>query len=48
MLGRGLTEREAVHVTEMVRRIAALILLRDDLDANYAAIKADVWEWPQR
>lgn len=43
ILGRGLTMEEAEYVTEMVRRIAALILLRDELDANYQAVKADTW-----
>ena len=46
MLGRGLTMEEAEYVTEMVRRLAALILLQPDLDANYEAAKAETWEWP--
>ncbi|MCH7701286.1 MAG: N-6 DNA methylase [Planctomycetes bacterium] len=46
MLGRGLKMEEADYVTEMVRRIAALILLQPELDANYAAVKADTWPWP--
>jgi hypothetical protein len=46
MLGRGLKMEEAEYVTEMVRRIAALILLQPDLDANYEAVKADTWPWP--
>jgi len=47
MIGRGLTMEEAEYVTEMVRRIAALILLQHGLDANYQAVKADTWPWPQ-
>lgn len=47
MLGRGLKIEEAEYVTEMVRRIAALILLQPELNANYAAVKADVWQWPR-
>ncbi|MBN1362859.1 MAG: N-6 DNA methylase [Sedimentisphaerales bacterium] len=47
LLGRGLTDDEALYVTEMVRRIASLILLQPELDANYDAIKADTWPWPQ-
>lgn len=46
MLGRGLTTDEAEYVTEMVRRIAALILLQPELDANYAVLKGDTWPWP--
>jgi hypothetical protein len=47
MLGRGLTPKEAGFVTEMVRRIAALILLQPELDANYQTVKADTWPWPE-
>jgi hypothetical protein len=32
----------------MARRIAALILMQPDLDANYEAIKADTWPWPRQ
>ena len=46
VLGRGLKIEEAEYVTEMVRRIAALILLEPELDANYEQVKADVWDWP--
>ncbi len=45
LLGRDLKPEEARYVTEMVRRIAALVLLRPELDANYERVKADVWEW---
>ena len=47
LLGRSLTLDEAQYVTEMVRRIAALILLEPELDANYEAVKADTYPWPQ-
>ena len=47
MLGRGLTMQEAHYLTEMVRRIAALILLQPELDKNYETVKADTWPWPQ-
>jgi len=40
--------RQAEYVTEMARRIAALILMQPDLDANYEAIKADTWPWPRQ
>ncbi|MDO9107934.1 MAG: type ISP restriction/modification enzyme, partial [Coriobacteriia bacterium] len=45
LLGRDLKSEEARYVTEMVRRIAALVLLQPELDANYERVKADVWEW---
>ncbi len=45
LLGRDLKPEEARYVTEMVRRIAALVLMRPELDANYERVKADVWEW---
>ncbi|MDI6449743.1 type ISP restriction/modification enzyme [Anaerobaca lacustris] len=46
LLGRGLKVEEAEYVTEMVRRIAALILMQRELDANYEAVKADTYPWP--
>jgi hypothetical protein len=46
MLGRGLKLDEAEYVTEMVRRIAALILLQPELDANYETSKSNTWRWP--
>lgn len=46
ILGRGLRVEEAEYVTEMVRRIAALILMQPELDASYEAVKADTWPWP--
>ena len=38
LLGRGLTVDEVRHVRGTARRIAALLLLGDDLDRNYAAV----------
>ena len=35
LLGRDLTPDEARYVTEMARRIAAILLLEPALDANY-------------
>ena len=43
LLGRDLKPEEARYVTEMVRRIAALVLMQPELDANYEQVKADVW-----
>jgi len=40
LLGRPLTPDEAREVTHMARRIAALILLQQQLDKNYQAVKA--------
>jgi len=45
LLGRDLKPEEARYVTEMVRRIAALVLMQSELDANYERVRADVWEW---
>jgi len=45
LLGRPLTPAEAREVRDMARRIAAIILLQPDLDANYAAVKANLHDW---
>jgi hypothetical protein len=47
MLGRGLKVEEAEYVTEMARRLAALVLLQKELNANYDAAKEETWSWPQ-
>jgi predicted helicase len=46
LLGRGLKLEEVELVRDIARRIAALRLLGPELDANYAAVKADLFEWP--
>ena len=46
MLGRGLKLEEAEYVSEMARRIGALVLLQDQLDANYKCVKSDTYAWP--
>ena len=38
---------EAREVSEMARRIAAILLLEPALDANYRAVKAATWAWPR-
>jgi len=48
LLVRDLRPEEARYVTEMVRRIATLVLMGPELDANYERVKADVWEWQSR
>ena len=45
LLGRGLQPEEARYVTEMTRRIAAILLLEPALDANYERVKADTYDW---
>ncbi len=47
MLGRGLKIEEAEYVTEMARRLAALVLLQKELNANYDAVKGETWSWPE-
>lgn len=41
VLGRPLTTDEALYVSQMVRRIAAILLMGSILDANYHACAAD-------
>jgi len=48
LLGRDLTPDEARYVTEMTRRIAAILLLEPALDENYEQVKADTYPWPGR
>ena len=45
LLGRGLTIEEAQEVTHMARRIAALVLLEESLDANYRSVAGAVYAW---
>ncbi len=46
LLGRGLTLDEVEYVTQMSRRLAALVLLGPALDANYYTVAAGAWLWP--
>jgi len=46
LLGRALTADEAREVTNMARRIAAVLLLEPALDANYKAVKKAAYAWP--
>ena len=43
LLGRGLTVAEVRYVTETARRIAALLALQPELDANYRAVAGDTY-----
>lgn len=45
LLGRALTADEAREFTHNARRIAALLLLQPELDANYQAVKAATIAW---
>ena len=45
VLGRPLTPAEAREVTGMVRRLAAILLMGPELDANYRAVVADAIDW---
>ena len=45
LLGRSLKPEEARYVQEMVRRLAAIILLEPELDANYERVKANTFPW---
>jgi hypothetical protein len=48
LLGRGLSIDEARYVTEMARRIAAIIALLGDLDGNYRQISAHSYAWGRK
>ena len=47
VLGRSLTKDEAREVTGMVRRLATIVLMTDELDASYAKTRDDAFVWPQ-
>lgn len=44
--GEPLTASEADEVVGIMRRIAALLLMTDSLDANYEACRDNAWPWP--
>lgn len=45
VLGRDLIKDEARYVTEMARRIAAILLLQPQLNENYERIKTNTYNW---
>ncbi len=47
ILGRSLTPEEAREVMQTARRIAALLLLEPELDANYERAKAGGYRWKE-
>jgi hypothetical protein len=46
LLGRPMKPEEVEYVTEMVRRIAAILLIQPALDANYREVKSNTYPWP--
>jgi len=44
-LGRPLKVSEVQEVTNMARRIGAILLLEPELDANYEAVKRSPYQW---
>ncbi len=46
ILGRGLTTDEAREVTNMTRRISAILLLEPELVENYKAVRESCYGWP--
>jgi hypothetical protein len=48
LLGRGLTSDEVRYVTEIARRLAALIALRPSLDDNYRNVIKATYSWPKK
>ena len=47
VLKRALTNEEAREFSSTVKRLAALVALEDDLDANYGAVLEGVWSWSE-
>jgi hypothetical protein len=47
LLGRSLTVEEVRYVTDMARRIAAILLLGPKLDSSYCAVKSGAFNWSQ-
>jgi hypothetical protein len=45
LLGRDLTPNEVREVGDIARRIAALVLLEPQLDANYEGVRAETYDW---
>ncbi len=42
---RSLKQEEVFEVTQMARRISAILLLEPELDANYEAVKQATYPW---
>ena len=48
ILGRALKLEEAREVTNIARRLTAIVLLQPALDANYRSVKAAAYAWPTK
>jgi hypothetical protein len=48
ILGRDLTMEEVRYVTEIIRRLSAILLLQPLLDANYRSVVANTYPWPNK
>ena len=48
ILGRALKPDEAREVTNMARRLAAIVLVQPALDENYQSVKAATYAWPAK
>ncbi len=48
LLGRSLKQEEVIEVTQIARRIAAILLLEPELDANYEEVKQSTYPWPSK
>jgi hypothetical protein len=46
IFGRALTKEEAREVTGIVRRLATIVLMTDEMNANYSAIRDTALPWP--
>jgi len=46
VLGRTLKADEARTFSQIARRIAAILLMEEDLDASYRRCSAETWDWP--
>ncbi len=46
LLGRPLAVDEVTYLRDVIRRIASLLMLGPELDANYVAVKANAYQWP--
>jgi hypothetical protein len=47
LLHRSLTTEEAREVTNIARRIAAILLLEPSLNTNYQDVKQSMYTWPK-
>jgi hypothetical protein len=45
LLGRSLAVEEARYVSDVTRRITAILLLTPDLNANYETAKRNCFPW---